>query len=75
MSWAMLTIPTADGQKIELPVAQALAVAEALLEFKRPVWHVNDCGCCVSVHENEKPVTGGYVIGRDGGADWVEVEP
>ena len=66
-----VTFHTADGVEVELTADQTIALADRLDEFDDPVWHVNACGCCVSVH-NRDDGHRGYVIGRDGEADWVE---
>lgn len=74
MSDLRLTMHTPEGREVSLPFAQAVAIAEACRDFAEPVWHFNDCGCCVSVHDRREHHRG-YVIGPDGGADWVEAWP
>jgi len=73
MSSLNITIPTPHGD-VTLPFEQFITLGKYLdqirAEGKQPVWHPNDCGCCVSVHpEGEHS---GWVIGADGGADYVE---
>jgi hypothetical protein len=70
MSRARVTMHTADGREITLPLVQALALGRLAQDFDDPVWHRNDCGCCVSVHERDDD-TRGYIIGADGKNDWV----
>ena len=76
MSAETVTIPTPDGKTVTLPRAQAERVALCLREFRaRGVparWHQNDCGCCVTVHEAAEHVTSGYLVGADGGCEWLE---
>lgn len=74
MSEARITMHTPEGREVSLPLAQALAIGEACRDFADPVWHFNECGCCVSVHARDTHWRG-YIIGPDGGMDWVEVEP
>jgi hypothetical protein len=38
---------------------------------KVATWHPNACGCCITVHEHAEHVHEGWVIGPDGGTDWV----
>ena len=55
----------AGGQR--LPLVQAVSLGEKIRELGEPCrWHMNDCGCCLSVHGPG----GAYVIGQDGGADF-----
>jgi hypothetical protein len=61
-----------DGERVTMTAEQAIALHRCLRRFKEPVWHFNKCGCCVAVHEAGVD-TEGYVIGQDGGADWVEL--
>lgn len=42
-------------------------------EGKRVCVHWNSCRCCVSVHEQAEHITEGYVVGRDGGSDWLQL--
>jgi len=69
-------IETPSGP-VELPVAQACAVAYYVEQIREDdgvaLWHRNDCGCCVAVHAIGRD--SGYVIGPDGGADFVELSP
>jgi hypothetical protein len=68
----MVVLTTSTGEVVSMPEKQVLALHDHLSEFTDPVWHFNECGCCVSVHEGEH-AHAGYVIGSDGGCDWVEV--
>lgn len=65
-----VTIDLPTGESVELPLAQALTLADVLGKFDRAVWHFNECGCCISVHERGDG-TSGYVIDRHGGVDHV----
>jgi len=69
-----VTIPTEYGP-IVLPFEQAVAMAHCLEKLraagKTPTWHRNACGCCVSVHELADHAHEGYVVGADGGVDWI----
>jgi hypothetical protein len=58
------------GHEIEVPLKQLLSVGEVMDEFAAPVWHWAHCGCCIVVHD-ESNAHDGYVIGPDGGRDWV----
>ena len=63
------------GREIEVPLKQLLSVGEVMDEFVDPVWHWAQCGCCIVVHEHVESgehVCEGYVIGPDGGRDWVD---
>ena len=60
-----------DGEYIVLPRAQAFAIHRLARDMRDPAWHFNECGCCVSLHERHDHHRG-YVIGPDGGADWVQ---
>lgn len=55
--------------------AQAQAIAVAIKELHGrglvPTWHPNECGCCVSVHDDVEHPDAGWLIGRDGGSDWI----
>jgi hypothetical protein len=70
-------IPTPYGV-VTLPLAQAVAVVECVnrlaAEGQPVTWHRNECGCCVTVHADTRPLRGGYVIGRDGGTDWLDLD-
>lgn len=72
-----ITIATPHGD-ITLPALQAIGIGECMQTLinqgKRITWHVNECGCCYTVHEDTHPITGGYVVGPDGGYDWVNLE-
>lgn len=74
MSDMIITIETPDGDVV-LPVPQAMRMADAIRAINdaggKPVWHFQDCGECVCVHKYG--ASAGWVIGPDGGADWVEV--
>jgi hypothetical protein len=48
-----------------LPVAQAAALVARAGELGHSHWHVNECGCCVTIHGHDCA----YVIGPDGDAD------
>jgi len=68
MGELMITFDTPHGE-MTLPQAQVIRMGRALKELDdaglHPVWHVNECGCCVSVHGTDNA---GWVIGDDGGA-------
>lgn len=76
MSDGMITVPTGHGD-VTLPVVQMLAVADRVDELrsqgKAPVWHPANCGCCIVVHEaGEHPPAGGFLVGDDGGYEWID---
>jgi hypothetical protein len=48
----------------------ALCARVLRLAGKAPVWHFNDCGCCVCVHEDVPRVHAGYIVNRSGDAFW-----
>jgi hypothetical protein len=75
MSPLEVTFDTPYGKKT-LPFEQLMAL-HSIMEAMRadglkPVWHPNECSCCISVHDNVEHPTGGYVIGPDGEYDWRE---
>jgi hypothetical protein len=51
---------------VEIPLLQALELVRLIREAKTGTthWHVNDCGCCVTLHGPDYA----YVIGQDGGS-------
>jgi hypothetical protein len=73
-----ITFDTPYGP-VTLPFEQMIGLHSCLeairAEGKKPYWHPNECGCCISVHEDVQFPTGGYVIGQDGEYDWVEGNP
>jgi len=48
---------------VELGFTQAMVLSRKVKELEHAHWHVNDCGCCVTVHGRDCA----YVIGPDGG--------
>jgi hypothetical protein len=46
-----------------LSLDQAVQLARRIRELGSDHWHLNDCGCCVTVHGTDCA----YVIDRDGG--------
>lgn len=50
-------------------VARLLTLLED--DGKKVCVHWNECGCCVSVHEDVPEPSVGYVVGPDGGSDWI----
>lgn len=78
MSELLVTIPTPHGD-VTLTISQATSMGKCIeyLRFqgKEAVWHPADCGCCIIVHEDGvEPCHAGFVIGQDGGYDWVGTE-
>lgn len=76
----MISFTAANGQVVELPFEQAMSVAACVRTLrdagKEVTWHRNDCGCCIAVHEahgDGEPCRAGFIVGEDGGADWIEV--
>lgn len=69
MSEVWVTLPNTGN--VRIPLVQALEISRVLGDFDDPVWHLNDCGCCISVHERDDD-TRGYIVGADGESDWVE---
>jgi hypothetical protein len=66
-------IQTPDGYPTEvtLPLVQAAEVASVIRELEvrdhaAPHCHLNECGCCVTIHGRDCA----YVIGPDGGSDY-----
>jgi hypothetical protein len=51
---------------VELGFTQMLVLAEKARELGHSHWHLNECGCCVTIHGRDCA----YVIGPDGGADF-----
>jgi hypothetical protein len=74
MSELNVTIDTPHGP-VTMPFLQAVKLAECIeglkVQGKKPTWHPNECGCCFSVHEDTEHPEEGWVVGRDGGADWI----
>lgn len=64
MGELFITLP--NGTKLTFQQAMTLGELQAEHGVRRTHWHVNDCGCCVSLHTPR----GGYVIGADGEADF-----
>jgi hypothetical protein len=62
MTGPMITL----SNGVELSFAQATELGALMLVAKTDGseihWHVNDCGCCVTLHGPDYA----YVIGRDG---------
>jgi hypothetical protein len=73
-----LTVPVPGGGSITLPWAQAAGIADCIKKLrdqgKMVTWHPNNCGCCYTVHEDVEHPHEGYVIGKDGGVDWLEIK-
>jgi hypothetical protein len=66
MSDLFITLPNGGPT---LSFAQAEALAALIVEAggtDKCHWHMNDCGCCISLHGSDYA----YVIGRDGDADF-----
>lgn len=63
-----ITLTTSHGE-VTMPLAQALTMGEACEKLEDPVWHFNECGCCISVHERADN-TKGYVINAQGEGFW-----
>ena len=74
MSILAVTIPTPHGD-VTMPWDQAMELARRLAAFKAegvtPAWHPQECGCCVMVHERTDQPRGGWLIGDDGGSEWI----
>lgn len=51
--------------EVWLPLPQAVELAWRSRELGHSHWHVNKCGCCVTVHGHDCA----YVIGPDGESD------
>jgi hypothetical protein len=63
-----MSVTLASG--ITLTFEQLLTVSrlgKSLGEFE---WHMNDCGCCASVHPKGQHDRG-YIIDRDGQYEWL----
>lgn len=64
----------AESQQTAAQLVAVLDCMEMLIaQGKKPTWHPNECGCCVSVHEDVPHPDCGYLIGSDGDATWMEV--
>jgi hypothetical protein len=74
MGELMVKVRVAPGREIELPLPQLMSVGEVIGEFADPVWHWADCKCCIVVHESGEHIVGGYIVGPDGGRDWIAHE-
>lgn len=68
--------PAVDPSR--LTDAQSKTVGYLLAKMGReganPVWHFNNCGCCVSVHDTPGPIEFGYIVNRAGQSFWENVE-
>jgi len=77
MTEPTVTVTTAHGP-VTIPLLQAEAIVRYIEELqgqgKKVTWHRNNCECCFTVHEDVEHPTEGYIIGKDGGVDWVESE-
>jgi hypothetical protein len=51
---------------VTLGFTQAMRLSNLIRELEHSHWHVNDCGCCVTIHGRDCA----YVIGPDGEADF-----
>ena len=58
-----LRVTLANG--VTLTIAQVMAVKRHMDELPHCHWHLNECGCCVTVHGPDCA----YIIGEDGGED------
>ena len=67
MSELRVTLPNG----IKLPFIQALRIGELGEKLGSYEWHLNECGCCITVHRRGEHDRG-YVIGTDGEYDWHE---
>ena len=47
---------------VTLGYTQAVRLAEHVKELEHSHWHLNECGCCVTIHGKDCA----YVIGPDG---------
>lgn len=79
MSELEVTIPHPFGD-VTMPWPQAEAVGKCIEKLmfkgKEATWHRANCDCCIIVHEaGVEPCYEGFVVGRDGGFDWVEHDP
>jgi hypothetical protein len=70
MSELWVTLRTEHGE-VRMTLPQALEMGRVFECFVDPVWHPNECGCCIAVHERGDG-TRGYIVGADGESDWVE---
>jgi hypothetical protein len=64
MSEMQITLP--DGTTLTFSLAMTLGRLRTEHGVDKTHWHLNDCGCCVTLHA---PV-GSYLIGSDGEADF-----
>jgi hypothetical protein len=71
VSEVWIRLPTEHGE-VRVTVAQMFEVGRLCALLDDPVWHSNECGCCVAVHERADSHRG-YVVGADGGSDWVDM--
>ena len=64
-----ITIQTDQGS-VTVTWDQAMVLGRVLKDYEaagvEPVWHLNHCGCCVSVHPAGDG-SNGWLIGGDGG--------
>jgi hypothetical protein len=63
-----ITLPSG----VEVTFMQALRIHELGEKLGEYEWHLNDCGCCVTVHPRGNHHAG-YVIGSEGDYDWHEI--
>lgn len=56
-------------QRAAVDVALRTYLAEGIV----PTWHYNSCGCCVAVHADVERPRCGFLIGKDGGTDWLDM--
>jgi DNA-directed RNA polymerase subunit E'/Rpb7 len=72
MSDTFITVKIGNSRFVRLTLIQASITADLMQEFEHPVWHLNHCGCCVTVHDADDN-TRGYIIGQDGEYDYVDL--
>lgn len=74
----LITINPGEPNEYKLPFMQAMELGRRLAEFKNPMWHWNDCQCCITVHEDldgeddHAKVDRAYIIDSNGGTTLAE---
>ena len=68
MSELWITLPS--GHKVTF--MQAVRLSALLQEHAPAHWHMNECGCCLTVHP-DGDCTRGYVVSQDGEFDYLEM--
>jgi hypothetical protein len=57
---------------LKLPTEQLAELLRLTQLYPASTWHFADCGCCLCLHPDGTDASHGFVIGKDGGSDYVK---